>query len=305
MICTAQPGDEDDLIAAGDGYTKIETDSEGKEYERSLLSCPFRDKYSGEATVDDFASQVYKLNKDLFNLREYNGHGAYRIDYPLDSDGKLKPFSQNKESHFGVMEKPIVLGVSNMRLQFKPSLVNQNISGYLPESILDISLVWRTHEEIDINAFLAFDTERVINNPNGSGLPYLAVGSDSESYSIAYRTDAEGNEMGEYAMAWRGVKFVDGAPGSTVMQRTDIENEKEGVFAGIGSNVSYSGKSDLSDKKCGFFGRTNDETIAAGEKCDAIAYFTFRGLVTGSLREERDGVYVIRYIDGSFQILGG
>lgn len=304
LICTAQPGDEDDLIAAGDGYTKTEQDSEGKEYQRSLLSCPFRDKYAGEATVDDFANQVYKLNKDLFNLREYNGHGAYRINYPLTSNEELSPFDYNKVSHTGTLEKSIVLGVDQLRLQFKPNLVNSAVSDYLPDSILDISLVWRTHDVIDVNAFLAFDTERVINNPNGSGLPYLAVGTDSESYSVAYRTDAEGNESGEYVMAWRGVKFVDGAPGVTVMQRTDIESEKEGVFAGIGSNISYGGKADFSDKKCGFFGRTNDEPVDAGE-CVAIAYFTFRGLVTGSLREEREGVYVIRYIDGSFQILGG
>lgn len=311
IICTANESDEDDLDEAGDGYTKPVVDEDGNPVFdddgnpvlRSLLSCSRGDQYEGTSDPDNFINEVYALNKNSVNLKGYNGRGYYRIQYPV-TDEKLNKFPEADTRYAGVLEVPVVVGVDSMRLQFKPDLVKESGTEYMPESILDISLVWRTQDVIDVNAFLAFDTERVINNPNGSGLPYLAVGSDSESYSIAYRTDAEGNESGEYAMAWRGVKFVDGAPGTTVMERTDIEDEKEGVFAGIGSNISYGGKADFSDKKCGFFGRTNDELVDAGE-CVAIAYFTFRGLVTGSLREEREGVYVIRYIDGSFQILGG
>lgn len=311
IICTANADDESDLEAAGEGYTKPVVDKDGNPVFndngtpvlRSLMSCSRGDQYAGVSSPDNFINEVYAVNKNSISLKGYNGRGLYRIQYPLTGE-RLNSFPETDTRYSGILEFPIVVGVDSMRLQFKPDLVKASGTEYMPESILDVSLVWRTHNIIDVNAFLAFDTERVINNPNGSGLPYLAVGSDSESYSIAYRTDGSGNESGEFAMAWRGVKFVDGAPGSTVMQRTDIESEKEGVFAGIGSNVSYGGKADLSDKKCGFFGRTNDETIAAG-KCDAIAYFTFRGLVTGSLREEREGVYVIRYIDGSFQILGG
>ncbi len=298
LICTAQPEDEDDLTAAGQGYTKTAQDSQGNEYQRSLLACPIRDKYDGSASPDDFINQVYVINKDVVNLREYNGHGAYRINYPITGE-KLDPFPAGETSHNGTLEQSIVLGVDSMRMQFKPNLVSQSGTSFLPESMLDISLEWRTHDLIDVNAFLAFDTERVVNNPNGSGLPYLAVGSDSESYSIAYRTDAEGNESGEYVMTWAGVHFVDGGQ---KMERTFDENLKEGVFANVGSNVSYQPDSDTTDEKCGFFARGTKPT--AGEECDAIAYFTFRGLVTGSLRQEQDNVYVIRYIDGSWQILG-
>jgi hypothetical protein len=324
LICITLPEDEADLDAT-DGYTKPVVDSDGKpvldsegiQLQRALITCPFRNKYDGENNPDAFVNQVYAKNKNLFNLREYNGHGAYRIDYPLNKKGVLEPFTQ-ETPRTGTMEVPIVLGVDSMRLQFKPNLVNQAGAAYLPESILDISLVWRTHDLIDVNALLAFDSERVVNNQNGSGLPYLAVGSDSESYSVAYQTDANGNESGEYVMAWAGVNFVDGpipADKTKIMQKTDDESLKQGVFAEIGSNVSYSPYSKreleklnsidgagISEEKCGFFARGTTPTDA--EDCDAIAYLTFRGLVTGSLREERDGAYVIRYIDGSFQVLG-
>ena len=308
LICTAQPEDEQALNDGGyiqeivDEFGNPVLDSDGEPLRRALLSCPLRDKYEGTSSANNFAKQVYSLNKDLFNLREYNGQGSYRVDYPVTTNDELVDFS-GAVGHYGILERPIVLGVDNMRLQFKPNLVDASNAAFMPESVLDISLIWRTRDVIDVNAFLAFDTERVINNPNGSGLPYLAVGSDSESYSIAYRTDADGNESGEYVMAWRGVQFVDGANNSLVMERTFNEDLKEGVFAGIGSNVTYGGSAGVVNKQCGFFGRGNEPV--ADQKCDAIAYFTFRGLVTGSLREERDGVYVIRYIDGSFQILGG
>lgn len=302
IICTANSTDEDTLDSVAPGYTVDIQDSEGEYYQKSLLSCPLRDKYSGDATPDDFINQVYVLNENLFLQREYNGHGAYRINYPTTADGKLSEFPETDISYTGTLETPIVLGVDSLRFQAKPRLVGDSGQSYLSESLVDISLVWRTRDVIDVDAFLAFDTEQVINNPNESGLPYLAVGSDSESYSIAYRTNADGTESGEYVMAWTGVQFVDGAPGTQVMQKTDVEDLKESVFAGIGSNVSYIPESDVTDDKCGFFERGMEPT--AGEECDAIAYFTFRGLVTGSLREERDGVYVIRYIDGSWQILG-
>lgn len=308
FVCTAQPEDKADLIAAGQGFTKTEQDSEGNEYQRSLLTCPFRAKYSGDATPDDLVNQVYALNKGLFNLREYNGYGAYRINYALTDDNELEVFPLEETSYAGTLEESVILGIDSLRLQFKPNLVGDSGTEYLPESLLDVSLIWRTKDVIDVNALLAFDTERVINNPNGSGLPFLSVGTDSESYSVAYRTNEDGSESGEYVMAWAGVRFVEGpptalgAPGPQVLQRTDVEDLKEGVFAGIGSNVSYTPESSITDEKCGFFSRGEEPEV--GEECDVIAYFTFRGLVTGSLREERDGVYVIRYIDGSFQILG-
>jgi hypothetical protein len=313
-ICVAQSEDEDDLIDPE--YTKVIQDEDGLDVIQELLTCFLLDKYEGEATPDGFVSEVYSINKDLFNLREFNGQGAYRINYPEISDGELGVLVEGA-SYYGTMEVPIVLGVDSLRMQFQPELVNSANTEYFPESLVDISLIWRTHDLIDVSAMLAFNPEQVVNNPDGSGLPYLAVGSGSESYSIAYSTDEDGNEYGEYALAWAGVTFVDGpVDGTQVMQATDDDELREGVFAELGSNVSYSSYtardleklgvedgSDISEEKCGFFAR--GDTTEAGEDCEAIAYFTFRGLVTGSLREERDGVYVIRYIDGSWQVLGG
>ena len=316
LICSAQPEVESDLVDPE--YTKVVQDEEGNDVVQALLTCQIRDRYEGEATTDAFINQVYSLNKDWVNLRELNGQGIYRIAYPIDEDTKQLNFQNGDDPHYGIIEQTIVLGVDSLRLQFQPELVNQSNSAYLPETILDVSLVWRSHDVIDVNVLLAFDSEQLFNNPDGSGLPYLAVGSDVESYAVAYRTDSAGNESGEYTMAWSGVHFVDGpVDGTQVMQRTDDIDLKESVLAGIGSNVSYVPYSarelhqqqlngvdgtQATEEKCGFFARGG--LTEEGQDCEAIAYLTFRGLVTGSIREERDGIYVIRYIDGSWQVLG-
>lgn len=325
LICSAQPEAEADLVDPE--YTKVVKNDEGIDVVTALLTCEFRDKYDGAATTDAFINKIYSLNKDVVNLREFNGQGTYRIAYDTevignDADGNeirvLSAFSQVDDPHLGTIEQAIVLGVDSLRLQFQPELVNQANDAYLPEAVLDVSLAWRTHDVIDINVFVAFDAEQKFNNPDGSGLPYLATGSDVESYSVAYRTDNAGNESGEYAMSWSGVQFVDGPiDGSKVMKKTDVVNLKENVFVGVGSNVTYSpyslrelklqqsngiDGSQATEEKCGFFARGGE--TQKGEDCDAIAYLTFRGLVTGSIREERDGVYVVRYIDDTWQVLG-
>lgn len=330
LVCSATPADEEDLI--GRSWTKVETDDEGNETTRALLTCNIRDKFKGESTPDSLINSVYAINKDLVTLREYNGQGVYRIGYDTvpavpaetDADGNdvlvLAPFAQGEDTHKGVVEQSIVLGVDSMRLQVKPEFVNDAATGYLPDTAFDVSLVWRRHDLIDVNVFLSFNADENYNNPNGSGLPYLGIGSDVESYSVAYRTDEAGNELGEFVFAWSGVQFVDGPIGADgkpikVMQRTSDESLKEGFIAGIGSNVEYRDYTQrerdtlnidedntVTKEKCGFFNR--GELTEEGENCAAIAYLTFRGLVTGVLREERDGAYVIRYIDDTWQVLG-
>ena len=319
LICTNiadGEADLDALVIAGDlGYTRDVEDSAGNIIKQSLLTCKYGDQYEGDATTDSFINTVYGINTAQVNLREFNGQGVYRISYltsveKTEVEGELQdvvvlaPFPQEETPYYGVIEKTIVLGVDSMRLQYQPELVNKAQDAYLPETILDISLVWRTHELIDVNIFLAFDAESKYENPNGSGLPYLAIGDNSESYSIAYRTNADGSEEGEFTFYWSGVTYIEGQD-SLVLQKTTDENLKEDVAVKIGSNVSYKTSKKnvtVSEENCGFFSR--GESTDTGIECDAIAYLTYRGLVTGSIREERDGVYVIRYIDGSWQILG-
>lgn len=327
LLCSAVPDDEQYL--QGREWTRVEKNSENEDVTRALLTCNVRNKYSGDATPDVLVNAIYAIDKNVVSLRGYNGQGAYRMAYPTEMKTivekekekeieVLQPFPDTETFYLGVIEQSIVLGVDSMRLQIKPEFVNDAATGFLPETAFDLTLIWRQHDVIDANVFLAFNADQNFNNPNGSGLPFIGVGDDVESYSVAYRKTEDGDEVGEFTFAWAGVHFVDGpVGGDKVMQRVSDEALKEGVIAGIGSNVDYRpyskreqenlGLSDediaqLEKNTCGFFER--GKKTEAGENCAAIAYLTFRGFVTGTLREERDGSYVIRYIDGTWQVLG-
>ena len=53
---------------------------------------------------------------------------------------------------------------------------------------------------------------------------------------------------------------------------------------------------------CGYANR--DQLVAVTDSCDAVGYITFRNALVAVIREERPGVYVARFSDGSFILLG-
>ena len=75
----------------------------------------------------------------------------------------------------------------------------------------------------------------------------------------------------------------------------------EGVTMSVFSDVDYAIDPDADDYACGVINR-QELTV---NTCEAVAYLTFRNALIGVIREERDGVYVVRFIDGRFLILGG
>lgn len=321
LRCIIAP--EDELLIVDPSYTVTETDEKGVEFERSLLSCTERDRYEGGATLVNYLNEVYRANRDLISSYGLPGRGRYRIDFPMVTnvvDGvdvdTLADLPTAISPVGGTLEDEIVLGVNNLRMQVVPEVLDSGNSGYQPTSAIDLSMTWPRHDLIDVSLFFAYDAEQIFKYSDGSGLPYLAVGSNVESTAIAYRVDETGNEVGNVTMSWSGVYFQDGMAGSEhLFQKTNNADLSESVLMEVGSSVNYEPYSKkeidenaaktpavINEEKCGFFDRGNETEV--GEDCEAIAYLNFRGLVTGTVREERDGVYVVRYIDGSWQVLG-
>ena len=52
---------------------------------------------------------------------------------------------------------------------------------------------------------------------------------------------------------------------------------------------------------CGAYNR--DENVSTGD-CEAVAYLTYRGTLMATIREEREGVYIVRFVDGTWTMLG-
>ena len=349
LLCIAAEDDLDDLNHYGsykgplrdknddDGDNDTSDryeDEDGNEVETHFINCRIHKPslHDGEALPQNYMKDLYRLSGEAFGVYTVPQEGEYRVTFPTltATDTKNTPELYDDETYqaldfsnmsdwqgreyLGVLEAPVVLGVDNLRFQLKAEIVEgvkggEAPSQYLPETVLDLSLLWPTREVMEVNAFISYDADHIFNNPNGSGLPWVGLGDHVESYALAYRVLENGTEMGDLTINWGGVQFVDGNQTLPTLERS--ERKDDGILVAIGSNVGYrhfnSRQTPVAEERCGFIGRgqPNEGTDGRPLNCEAVAQFTYRGLITGAIYEERDGVYVVRYIDGSLQIFGG
>ena len=263
----------------------------------NIFNCSSQAFYQGDANVNDFINQVWDIEPNFVRAINVQGEGVYFADLAtLNDEADLASFSSEITEFTGTMFAPAMLGIDNLRVQIRPQLNNGDNSGKLAEVALDLNLIRPTTSSINVGLFVAYNPEQIFNTDEG--LPYLASGDNTESYYIAYKTDSQGNETGAFIFNWQGAQLVDG-----VLQNYDESNIEpmDSFLFNLGSDVFYSESTEgVNYTRCGLIFPGEDSE----QKCEAVAYLTFRGFVTGTIREERPGVYVARFIDGDWQIVG-
>lgn len=309
MVCSVPTQDEEYFIGKAEGEAISEDEiignitrpNDGSD-PTNIFTCYSQALYDGPATIDNFMNLVWDVNSDFVKAISVQGEGVYFADLnTLNNGDDLAPFNSAVTQYAGTMFAPSMLGIDTIRLQLRPQLNNLDNTKKLAEVALDLNLIRPTTSSINVGLFVAYNPEQVLNTE--AGLPYLAAGENTESYYIAYRTTDLGDETGAFIFNWQGAQLVDGGSGVNVLQDYDASNAalSEDFLFNLGSDVFY-GDTELNagHTRCGllFPGENSDK------ECDAIAYLTFRGFVTGTVREERPGVYVARFIDGSWQVIG-
>lgn len=263
----------------------------------NIFTCSSQDFYEGEANVNDFINQVWDIEPNFVKAINVQGEGVYFADLDtLNAESDLALFSSDITEFTGTMFAPAMLGIDNLRVQLRPQLNNSDNTGKLAEVALDLNLIRPTTSSINVGLFVAYNPEQILNTEEG--LPYLAAGDNTESYYIAYKTDSQGNETGAFIFNWQGAQLVDG-----VLQDFDEASDEplDNFLFNLGSDVFYGDPEEgVEHTRCGLV----FPGVVGDRECNAIAYLTFRGFVTGTIREERPGVYVARFIDGSWQIVG-
>ena len=300
LLCAVSAANEE-FFEAGKISNEDTENTTGKD-PVNVFDCVTQDFYEGEANVNAFINILWNQSsqmKDFIRAISVRGEGVYFAD--LTATETLPTFGAGETLFTGTMQAPAMLGIDNIRLQLRPQLVKTDNSAKLAEVALDLNLIRPTPSSINVGLFIAYNPEQILNSE--AGLPVVAAGDDVESYYVAFKTDNNGNEFGEFIFNWYGAQLVDGGDGSKYLQNYDASNKaaKENFLFNLGTDITY-GEVDTNAnyKRCGF--------VFAGEdsdrECQAVAYLTFRGLVTGTIREERKGVYVARFIDGSWMVLG-
>jgi len=300
LLCTVTAENEEYFEAR-----LISAEDQSGEDPVNIFNCISQDFYEGDANVNNLINQMWDLDpqvKDLIKAVNVRGEGVYFADFIAegDNDDDLPEFV-NGALYTGTMVAPATLGIDNVRLQIRPMLVKADNTAKLPEVAVDLNLVYPTRSSINVGLFVAYNPEQIINTDEG--LPIVAAGDDVESYYIAYKTTPEGDEVGEFVFNWYGAQLIDGDNDSKYLQDFDETNSApvENFLFNLGTDVAYGEtNTEAGHVRCGLVLPSRD----SDQECDAIAYLTFRGFVTGTVRQERPGVYVARFINGDWMVLG-
>ena len=89
--------------------------------------------------------------------------------------------------------------------------------------------------------------------------------------------------------------------GSWTIYRTGVVlgGDEQAVLSQIVTRTEYEQGSE--EEGCGVNDR---DQLSSAEGCEAVAYLTVRGALVGTIREERENVFVARFVDGTWMIIG-
>ena len=272
------------------GSTDIQTctvDDPAEPAEREVITCSDRITLSGEYTLDTFLSNGYE--DGTINLQEVPAHGAYTIDMSEveNADGSLQTLDRNvlipaSGGFDGTLFPDNVyrLGINNLFFSATNSKVDTAEDRLIP-TIVQGNLVRRVKDYYEASVVFGYDYDYLVSS--------VAAGEDAQSFTVGYSIeyDEESNfnvELGSLVVYRTGVTLFGG-------------NESIGLAST--SRVEYEVGEDT--PSCGAYNR--DENVATGD-CEAVAYLTYRGSLLATVREERDGVYIVRFVDGTWTMLG-
>lgn len=221
--------------------------------------------------LDSFAIPAYGAYKPALDA-----NNKIQWDSAADIDGKLvAQFNQ---------------GVDSLKLTITQELVDKNPDGTVkraPLAIVKVNGNKKTNTSWEVATTLGLDYDYLVDIlPTG-----IRAQSIYLSYFVRESAGADGKpnyvtELGALSLFRGGVKLFTNKPegesiGTTLATRVDYDLDASSAL-GCGYNASQGAKD-----------------------CKEIGYITFRGALVAVVREERAGVYVVRYSDGTFSILGG
>lgn len=259
-------------------------------------SCDEKTVTSGEPSISSLALAVQR------NTYRVPSRGIYQVRLPVAPVVRLNSETQkyvevieplpldesNAVTLNGALVSQIRYGVDSFSLRLAAETYNRD-AGKEEESVGPLIA--------DIKAKVLADNVYDFAITFGYKYQYLVdvvpTGTDAQSLYIAYRAgfgsgaDLSIEEIGSL-LVFRGGVVLAGKDAA----------ESVGLFAT--SKVDYERtQADTNVKACGAANR--DQSVI---NCDAVAYIGVKGTLLGVVREERKGVYVARFINGDFVILG-
>ena len=249
---------------------------------------------AGERTLPD----LLKSNFDEGVLSTYavRANGEYTIDlnvgendtYNIVVDGEFNAMPPGTYGPYkGTFSKSFQLGIEKLYVTANSQMLQDG--KYVPVA-LEAALQRSTDDIYSASLAYAYASQYDLADIE------IPVGQEAQGFVLEYEVSVEDSidENGDFIT--NEIEL-----GNVIIYRTGVvlSGSEETVGASLVSRVEYQ----EGDDKFGC-GVNDRDKLSSAEGCDAVAFLTFRGALVATIREERDGVFVARFVDGSWMVLG-
>lgn len=254
---------------------------------REVSSCDARTEVSGEPSLTGMLSALSDLSFVVPGRGSYQLQLNKRYDVVDDEEvATVTDFQANTAVAVdGALVAPISLGVDLLTVRLAADLHNRNSGQELEKIgplIIDAKLKVLAEDVYDVALSFGYDYQYLVD--------IVPTGEDAQSFYIAYQTGLAGatapEEIGSFLVFRGGVSIAGGEP------------ESIGVFATSIAEYELT-EEETGETACGVVNR--DQSVNG---CNAVAYLGYKGSLMAIVREEREDVYVARFFNGDFVLLG-
>ena len=289
-------GETDDEVATFD-YEQCElTGGSGNPV---VDTCEPKQRLFSERNVQEAINELWEAG--VFSRPEVEGQGTYFVEFPVDAPDErgclaLSPLTDTLTTLDGTLYRPIVLGLNNLRATTEIVLeYDGDDSTSEPKTLLDLSVSAPFLEELQGTVGLSHDYAGV----STSGDVYLGTGDGLDRLLVSYDRSSATQETGDISVYKDGISL-------TLADGTEETVDSEIVTTGMLNKAVGEPLYHFYVDDDGLLNRCVTENVAEPETYretdDTVWVLNFRDVVYGRIAME-NGVWIIRYIDGSWESL--
>lgn len=264
-----------------------------------VSECEPKQRLSGERDVQFAVNELWESG--VFSRPEVAGQGSYFIEFPVnaaDENGclSLADLPNTLTAISGELYRPAVLGLDSARLTTEVTLDYDADSTDEPRTLLDILVTAPAMDELEVSAALSHDYSS--NSTSNSGV-IVGSGADLDRLILNYSRSQDTLETGSISVYKDGLALA-------LADGSQDEIDSELLAGGELETATDSALSKYIVNEDGFLDLCvvdNSATADVQRNTDnAVWVINYRDVVYAKVAQE-NGAWVIRYIDGSWEIL--
>ncbi|MAR00805.1 MAG: hypothetical protein CMI00_09755 [Oceanospirillaceae bacterium] len=289
-------GDRDEDVATFD-YEQC--DLSGGSSAPVVQGCEPKQRLYSERNMQEAINELWEVG--VFSRPEIDGQGGYFVEFPVEAPDAhgclaLSPLPETLTSLDGTLYRPIVLGLNTLRATTEVILeYDGNTSTNEPKTLLDLSVSAPFLDVLEGTAALSHDYSAVSTSSD----VYMGTGSNLDRLLINYSRSNETLETGDLDIYKDGVSLTL-ADGSEDVVNSEILTTGM-LNKAVGAPLYHFYVDDD-----GLLNRCVTQNVAEAdtqrETDDTVWVLNYRDVVYGRIAME-NGVWIIRYIDGSWESL--